>query len=143
MKKLFAVIFLLSISLVMFAQSTSPRFGTLKNQDNTGRILNYKLVTITDATGNDSISISPNAYTTIYNITLKDSLCLKQPNVKNSYLGDNIKIILSAASGTPFLKINGTKFKAVYKATLSTNLRGVIELVFDGVNWIETGRWIQ
>jgi len=143
MKKLFAIIFLLSLSIAMFAQSTSPKFGTLKNQDNTGRILNYKLVALTDATGNDSIAVKPNAYTTIYNITLKDSLTLKQPVVTNCNLGDKIEILLSAPSGTPFLKLYGTNWKATYKATLSTGLRGVIELVFDGAKWVEEGRNIQ
>jgi len=143
MKKLFAVIFLLAISVAMFGQSTSPRFGTLKNQDNTGRVLNYKLVAVTDATGADSVVIVPNAYTTIYKVVLKDSLTFKAPNVTYSSLGDKIEIILSAASGTPFLKFYGTNWLTAGKATMSSGLRGVIELVFDGAKWVEEGRYIQ
>ena len=133
----------MSISLAMFAQSTSPRFGTLKNQDNTGRILNYKLVTVTDATGADSLSIVPNAYTTIYKVTLKDSLTFKAPVVTYCNLGDKIEIICTATTGTPFLKFYGTNWLTAGKATLSTNLRGVINLVFDGAKWVEVGRYIQ
>ena len=143
MKKLFAVIFLLAISIAMYGQSTSPRFGTLKNQDNTGRVLNYKVVTVTDVTGADSTVVSSNAYTTIYNVTLKDSLTLKQPIVTNCYFGDKIEIILTAPSGTPFLKFYGSNWKTAGKATLSTGLKGIIELVFDGAKWIEEGRYIQ
>lgn len=143
MKKILSIIFLLSLSFAMFAQSTSPRFGTLKNQDNTGRALNYKLVSVTDATGVDSVVLKPNAYTTIYNVTLKDSLTFKQPTVTNCYLGDKVEIILTAPSGTPFLKFYGTNWKTAGKATLSTGLKGIINLVFDGAKWVEEGRYIQ
>jgi hypothetical protein len=143
MKKLFAIIFLLSISLAMFAQSTSPKFGTLKNQDNTGRILNYKLVALTDATGNDSIAVKPNAYTTIYKIAMKDSLTLKAPVVTYCNLGDKIEIILTSTTGTPFLKFYGTNWVTAGKATMSSGLRGVINLVFDGAKWVEENRYIQ
>jgi len=48
MKKIIGIIVLLSAVVLCSAQSTSPRFGTLKNQDNTGRVLTYALVNYTD-----------------------------------------------------------------------------------------------
>jgi len=143
MKKLIAIIFLFSLAFATFAQSTSPRFGTLKNQDNTGRVLNYKLVTVTDVAGADSVICKPNAWTTIYKVTLLDSLTLKQPTVTYSYLGDNIEIIASCTSGTPKLKFYGTNWLSAGTATLSSNKRAVIKFVFDGAKWVETGRYVQ
>lgn len=142
MKKLFAIIFLLAISVVMYGQSTSPRFGTLKNQDNTGRVLTFKTVSLTDATGVDTLSITPNAFTTYVKIAMKDSLTVK-PVVTTSYYGDQLIIICTATTGTPFLKFTGSNWLSAGKATLSSNLRAVIKFVFDGAKWVETGRYVQ
>ena len=38
MKKLFSLLFLIAIVAFANAQSTTPRFGTAKNDDNTGRV---------------------------------------------------------------------------------------------------------
>jgi len=142
MKKLFAIIFLLAISIAMYGQSTSPRFGTLKNQDNTGRVLTFKTVSLTDAVGVDTLSVNPNAYTTYVKIALVDSLTIK-PVVTNSYYGDQLIILCTATTGTPFLKFTGSNWLTAGKATLSTNLRAVIRLTFDGAKWVETGRYVQ
>lgn len=125
------------------AQSTSPRFGTTKNQDNTGRVLNYVYVTATDVAGADSVTSRANAWTTIYRVVLLDSLTFKAPVVTNCRAGDNIIIVASAASGTPFLKFNGTNWITAGTMTMTTRLRGVIKLIFDGAKWVETGRYVQ
>lgn len=143
MKKILSFLFCLTLLVGAFAQSTMPRYGTLKNQDNTGRVLNYKYAAFTDATGSDSVVVNPSAWTTIYVITLKDSFTLKQPIVTSSYLGDNIELICTATTGTPFLKFSGSNWITAGTATLSTGLRAVITLVFDGAKWVEKSRVVQ
>jgi len=143
MKKAILFLFVSLITLAGYSQSTSPRFGTASNADNTGRVLTYKYVSITDATGADSVIATPNAWETIYRVVLKDSLTFKQPVITTSYAGDNITIIASAASGTPFLKFSGSNWVTAGTATLSTGLRAVIRLRFDGAKWVEAGRVVQ
>ena len=146
MKKLLLFISLILIFVGAMAQSTAPRWGTLKNQDNTGRVITYKLLPIVDAVGTDSVIVKPNASQTLITVTLVDSLCLKQPVIAQCALGDKMTIIASAASGTPVIKFSGTNWKVSGtggRAKLSTNLRAVIELVFDGSKWVESYRTVQ
>lgn len=141
MKKLISILFLFAIVLATVAQSTSPRFGTLKNQDNTGRVLTYKVATLTDASGVDSVVIKPNAWYTIYSIALTDTLTLKQPIVTGSYFGDNIRIYISQASGAKRLKFTGSYWAADSAITLnSTHLNATIDFQWNGTKWKEVGR---
>lgn len=141
------ICFLLSAILLFAvtakAQSTSPRFGTLKNQDNTGRVLNYGYFSFTDVAGLDSVAVSPRHYQTFYRVILLDSFCFKQPIITNCFAGDQMTIICSAASGTPFLKFSGSNWLTQGKAAVSTNLRAVLTLVFDGSKWVEQSRVLQ
>lgn len=143
MKKFILLFVSIVLALGVSAQSTSPRFGTLKNQDNTARVLTYKVATATDATGADSLVLNTTAYQTIYKIACKDSVVLKQPTIASAYYGDRLTIILTSTTGTPKVLFNGTYWKASGTATLSTGLRGVIELVFDGAYWVESNRSIH
>lgn len=150
MKKLFSILaFSLAVLTVATlpkfseAQSTTPRFGITKNNDATGRVLNFAYVSVTDAAGADSVVSRANAWETIYRVTLTDSLTFKAPVVTNCKAGDNIVIVASAASGTPKLKFSGTNWVTAGTATLSTGLRAVIRLVFDGAKWVEASRVVQ
>ncbi len=142
MKKLFALIAFVFAVAVVNAQSTSPRFGTAKNQDNTGRVLTYTYNTWTDAQGADSTAITPNAYQSYYRVALVDSFTVKNPVVTRSYAGDRITIIASGASGK-FLKFTGSNWISGGTATLSSGGRAVISFVFDGAKWVEAGRVVQ
>lgn len=126
-----------------FSQSATPRYGTTPNQDNTGRILTFRFVTLTDAAGADSVVGRPKDYETTYRVTLVDSFTFKQPVITSCYAGDYITIIASAASGTPKLKFTGSNWITAGSATLSTGLRAVIRLVFDGAKWVEVSRVVQ
>jgi len=140
MKKAILFLFVSLIALAGFSQSTTPRFGITPNADNTGRALNYKYKAFVDAAGIDSVSITPNAWETLYNVTLTDTLSIKSPNVTLSYYGDNIVVMISAASGTPRLKFVGANWITAGPITLSTGLRASIRFKFDGTKWVETGR---
>lgn len=133
----------LFISAIGYSQTTTPRYGTGANQDNTGRALTWRWATATDAAGADSIVARPRDYQTTYRVTLVDSFTFKQPVVTACYAGDYITIIASAASGTPKLKFTGSNWITAGTATLSTGLRAVIRLVFDGAKWVEVSRVVQ
>lgn len=146
MKKLFSFLLVLSVlfSGVLNAQSTTPRFNinTPLNGSNTGSVLSYGYKYLTDQTGADSVSVLPTYYKVVYRVTMVDSICFKQPTVTSSYAGDNITIIASGASGTK-VKFSGSKWITAGTATLSTGGRAVIDLVFDGSNWVEANRTVQ
>lgn len=124
------------------AQITSPRFGTAKNQDNTGRVLTYKLVSVTDAAGADSVTIAPSAWETIYKIAVLDSLTFKSPTVTNSYYGDKIVFQVTGTSGK-MIKFTGTNWVSAGTATLSAGLNAIITFRFNGAKWVEESRVVQ
>lgn len=133
---LFAFIFTMS---VVNAQSTSPRFGTAKNTDNTGRVLTFKLVSVTDAAGADSVTIAPNAWESIYKVAALDSLTFKSPTVTNSYYGDQITFQVTGTSGNK-VKFTGTNWVSAGTATLSSGLNAIITFRFNGTKWVEQSR---
>lgn len=140
MKNLLVLLTLISC-LSASAQFTTPRVGTgYKYYPGN---LNYTYASKTDGTGADSVALAPNAYVHTYTITLVDSFTLKQPVITNCYLGDQLVIICKAANGTPFLKFTGSNWVTTGKATLSTGLRAVINLIFDGSKWVELSRTVQ
>lgn len=139
MKNLIALFaFIFTISAVN-AQSTSPRFGTAKNTDNTGRVLTFKLVSVTDAAGADSVTIAPNAWETIYKVAALDSLTFKSPTVTNSYYGDQITLQITGTSGD-LIKFTGTNWVSAGTATLSSGLNAIITFRFNGTKWVEQSR---
>ena len=137
MKKILSITFLLCFSVVVFGQSLTPRFGILKNQDNTGRVLNYRYATLTDATGADTITITPQAYQTIVKVTNKDSLTIKSVNVM-SYLGDQLTIVTTSPhKHNSTLKFTGTGFANAVTITTDSLISVVNKYVFDGVKWVK------
>lgn len=136
------VIFVLFCSLSVVAQSTSPRFGTLKNQDNTYRVLTLKKSAIVDAAGNDTLSVSPNAFYSYVTCTAVDSFSVKIGSAANSYFGDNVQLIVSGSSGAK-VKFVGSLIKSAGTATLSSNGRAIISFIFDGAYWVESARVVQ
>lgn len=139
MKKLFSFFAALLVIGAVSAQSTSPRFGTAKNTDNTGRVLTYKLVSVTDAAGADSVTIAPNAFETIYKVAALDSLTFKSPTVTNSYYGDQITLQVTGTSGD-LIKFTGTNWVSAGTATLSSGLNAIITFRFNGTKWVEQSR---
>lgn len=131
------------ISTAVNAQSTTGRFGSgATNQDNTGRVLTYKKVSLTDATGADSTIAKPNAFETYYNVAMTDSFTFKQPVVTTSYYGDHIVIVASGASGTK-VKFTGSLWVTAGVATLSTGGRAILVYLFDGAKYVEESRVVQ
>jgi hypothetical protein len=142
MKKLIFALSLL-VSTAIFAQSTTPKFGTTPGTDNTFRKLNNGYTLFTDVAGNDAATIAPKYFNNVYKVVLLDSFTFSNPTVTSSSVCDNITIICTAASGTPKLKFTGSNWITAGTATLSTGLRAVITFVFDGAKWVERSRVVQ
>lgn len=143
MKKFLSVmVFMVGLATIASAQSTSPRFGTLKNQDNTGRVLNYNFVSVTDAAGADSVVARPAAWETIYKVAVLDSITFKQPVVTKCYAGDIITIIATGTSGD-LIKFTGSNWVSAGTATLSSGLNAIIRFRFNGAKWVEESRVVQ
>ncbi len=137
------LIALVAFAGVAFAQSTSPRFGTTPNKDNTGRTLVYKVQSKTDAAGADTITItSEKAFHTIVKVALLDSLTLGSPVVTNAALGDQMVLLVRGTSGNK-LKFTGANWLSAGVATLSSGAVAVIEFVFNGAKWQEKTRTVQ
>jgi hypothetical protein len=152
MKKI-AIFILTIMSIGVSAQSTTPRTGTAANVDNTYRKLNFKFVAPTDATGNDTVTLTPNAFHTMIRIaSLTDSITVYIPSVALSFAGDEIEITCVNSSGSAHaIKWGGayiapattTTGGAVGTVYLASTKRAVISLVFDGVKWTERYRMVQ
>ena len=153
MKKYIALICLtFAVCVGLSAQSTTPRFGIGVNQDNTGRTLTYNWVTVTEVAGYDSININPHAWLSNYKVSVtNDSIRFANPVITRSYAGDNVRLIITGTSGKVVsFATYGTSNWVVNKTSnttgeiiLSTKGKAVIEFVFDGAKWIESGRSVE
>lgn len=138
--------FILSLIAVAFitclsAQSTLPRYGTKKNEDNTGRVLNYGFLTpIPTATMN----FAPNYYSTLVTVS---SLTLSPTYsfvATNGYAADNLTIVTSATSQqTVTLAGAVTVTGAASTYTIGAGKTSIINFLFSGGKYIELDRAIQ
>ena len=150
--------YILLISLVFaacvssFAQFTTPRTGVGANQDNTGRVLTYNYVAVTEAVGYDSINIYPHAWLTTYKVSVtNDSIRFGQPKISQSYFGDNLRLIITGTSGK--VVSFGTYLSSIWvvnktanttgEIVLSTKGKAIINFVFDGIKWVEVSRSVE
>jgi hypothetical protein len=144
MKNLFLSIIFLCCSFLVNAQSTSPRFGTTKNQDNTGRVLTYAKVGYTFTATVDTIKLFPRAFETyVAPDSLADSLMVKFSNVTKSYYGDKVVITVVAKTGTQKVKFASTNISVGATISCLQNKRATIVFVFDGVKWVELCRFVE
>jgi hypothetical protein len=156
MKKL---LFLFSIAMLFIvsanAQVTTPRYGIVAGDDNTGRVLTYNYVSVVEKVGFDSIVPAPHAWTTIYKVNVaNDSIRFSSPSITRSYFGDNIEIVVTGASGKKVSFAGVTNYAnskwvlGTYSGTglttgsivLGSKGKAVIKFVFDGAVWVEAGR---
>lgn len=122
------------------AQSTSPRWSTASNGDNTGRVFTNKKVSKSDAAGNDSLTITPSASYYYVTATITDSVSYTIA-VSQAYFGDKLTIIASGTS--KLIKFYGSNVLSKGNATTSSNGRAVINFIFDGSKWVESYRTVQ
>lgn len=146
MKKALFFLFALTVAVAVNAQNTAPRFQT----QTYGRSVSYKLndyKALTDTTGADTLSIYPKAGKTIIKLAVVDSIALKFASVKNSYVGDEVLIVATNASGAShlikILSTNTVPASTGGTVTLASTLGAVIRYVFNGAKWVEASRAVQ
>lgn len=129
------------------AQNTVPRFGITAKDDNTGRMMTWKYLKLTDATGADTAKLHPRAYTTILQYSAVDSLAFSVVSLADSYVGDEIQIIVTNAAGSghqvKFVGSNWQVGSGGAAIALTASKRANINFIFDGVAWVETSRLVQ
>ena len=123
------------------AQSTSPRFGTVPNDDNTGRTLTYYYFTPTDVGFKDTAKITPHGFETFIQPTdsIKDTIVFRAYNT-SSYVCDRMEAqFVGANAGTNKKIIFGTGFSGP-NTTISITSKTAyhITFIFDGNAWRET-----
>jgi hypothetical protein len=156
MKKIILITVLGLFASCAMAQITAPRFGTTKNDDNTGRVLNYAVITTTDVTAAtlDTILITPNAYETLVCMktgtaitNLADSVCYKFSSKTATYkLGDRVTFTISKGTGAGKIKFGGSQFilsTASAAVALAANKSLIISFRWNGSKWIECERTVQ
>ncbi len=147
MKKIILFSAFIAFAVSAFAQSTSPRFGTTKNRDNTGRVLTYATVTTADEAGNDTIAFTPNAWETIVrpSANLTDSVNIKA-TLTNCYLGDYLTVIVTKGTTNGAVRFPSAYFitsTSTQRVTITANKTAVIKFQFNGVKFIEIARLVQ
>lgn len=146
MKNILTLLVLTAFALCAKAQSSTPRFGTTPNQDNTGRSLTYKYITKTDATGADTLRITTNAYVTIVKATVVDSLAFA-PILTKAYAGDKLEFLITNSAGSGHLaKFVGANWQVGTggaSLALTASKRATISFEFDGTYWVERCRTVQ
>jgi hypothetical protein len=134
MKRIISI--LTVIMLVAFtatAQTTTPRFGTTKNQDNTGRVLTYGYSAPAYAA---SIAIKPNAYeTTVKFATLTGALTLTSTNT-SCYAADKLSLIF-VADGTNRVVTFSTGFASGGNITVNSGTTMTVNFAFNGSGWVQ------
>jgi hypothetical protein len=146
MKKLI-LIALVAFSFTAIAQSTGTRFGATKNKDNTGAILNYKVVTSADAAGNDTIFVYPNAWETIVrpSANIVDSVNIKAP-LTNCRLGDYLTVFVTKGSGAGVIRFPSAYFittASTFRYVLTASKTAVFRFQFNGVKFIEISKLVE
>lgn len=145
MKKIIFLLFALSFTVALSAQNVLPRFTTATYGRTVGAKLNA-YVAVVDTAGADTSYLYPKAAKTIVNLTVADSIVFKFASVQNSYVGDEVEIIATNASGSShlikFMTTNATTSSSG-NVTLASTLGAVIRFVFNGVKWVEASRAVQ
>lgn len=145
---LFLLIFTISVS----AQVTTPRFGTTKYGDNSGRVLTYAVITTTDVTSAtiDTMLFAPNAWETIWrpSANLADSCVIKFSSTTTGYhVGDIFTVFLSKGSGAGRVRFGGSQYiSSTANATgiaIPANKSATIRLRWNGSKWFEEYHVVQ
>lgn len=142
MKKLFAIISLLTFSLLSFAQNTSTRNDV--NGDYSSNVIGYQSVSRTDAASStlDTLDVRPAKAVTYYKVTITDSAAFRLKSAAGMYKGDKviIDVINPAQTGVFALLGNFVVSTGTYRIALTASKRCHLELYFDGKNLVETSR---
>lgn len=145
MKKIFAILMgVMLITGAVQAQNVLPRWGGGPPQnDNTGRILTYAVVTVTTTTATAVSYQKPNAFETIIQVGTLQRALTDSLSVKNAYVGDRVTFVFTADTLTAGRVVTfGNNIKSAGTLTVAKSKKATASFQFDGVAWIERGRAI-
>jgi hypothetical protein len=139
MKKLFSLLFLLALTSCVFAQSTQPRFGTAKNQNQTLAPMTAKYVSPVFA---NSYVVVANAYESIYKMPSLTHAQTLTATLTNCFAGDKLTLLFTCDTLTAGRVVTFSTGFVVSASTLTVDAsqKAAMYFVFDGVAWIETSR---
>lgn len=139
MKKLFSILTLCLVAVAAQAQYTYPRFGTAKNDDNTGRVITYGY---TSQAATSTIVVTPNKSNTTYAVATLTLSPVINFTVTKSYAADRTVFTFSAAASTRSVTFGGPVVSAgTY--TLGSGKRGCVAFIFDGSKYVEENRFSE
>ena len=156
MKKLFAFALLFAASILLNAQSLSPRWGSgPPTNDNTGRVLTYVFQNPTITAHLDTIKLTPNGFETIVipANSVSDTTIFILKSISNCYAGDGLKFQFTNSSGSNHQiyfrnsgsgAVNGFLFLSSDSTiTLTSAKQAYISFLFNGKKFFETGKGVQ
>lgn len=133
MKKFLSIAFIGLFALASSAQITTPRFGTAKNQDNTGRVLTYGYAAPAYAS---TYTVVANAYeTTIVMGQLTGAQTLSA-TVTNCHVADKLNVMF-IGDGSDRIVTFSTGFTSGGNITVSANTKVTVYFVFNGIGWVQ------
>ena len=137
MKKYIALLSLCLLTMFASAQSTTPRYGTTPNSDNTGRVLTYKYQAKAYA---DTIKITPSAWlTNVKAAQLTGNAIVIVQSTAYSYYGDQI-VFTFTADGSARTLTFVTNMIASATLVVDSAQSATISFMFNGTKFIETAR---
>lgn len=142
MKKLFAVIALIAVSIASYGQHTLTRpvsFGTTDASS-----ISFVTKTFVDTAGAtvDTVEVRPNKYINYYKFNAVDSATLRITNA-GAYYGDiiNLDIVNPTITGNfVYLFGNWIVSTGTKKISLTSAKSSLLKFQFDGANWVEISR---
>lgn len=138
MKKLLLAFALTTIlASCAIAQSTVPRFGITKNNDNTGRVLTYGYLAPTQSA---TMVITPGKYDNLYALNTLTLSPVIQFTATAGYLGDRVTIIALASGATRTITMQGSVLYSASTFTIADGKKSTIQFIFDGAKYVETAR---
>lgn len=141
MKKYFSILIGLLVltaftAITTFGQSTTPRFGTTKGADNTGRILTYSYKLNTYAATD---SVKPAAFENVFKTTLTGAQTIKA-DVTKGKVCDKLVMIYNATGAARTVTFSTGLVVSASTLVVDSAQKATISFIHDGAKWVETSR---
>lgn len=138
------LLFLLTFTISVSAQSTTPKFSTTKYGDNTGKSLTYGVLAVTPTSTMVTIKPNFNFYQLATVATTSISPTFTASTTYSNKADQLDLLITSNATGTRTITL-GTGFiaNAVTTQTLAASKQALFRFIFDGSKYVEISRAVQ
>jgi len=143
MKKLFAVIALIAVSIASYGQHTSTRSQVFGTTDASS--ISFLSKTLVDTAGAtvDTVELRPNANIMYVKFNAVDSSTIRLKSNAGAYYGDilTIDIVNPTITGNfVYLFGNWIVSTGTKKISLTSAKSSLLKFQFDGANWVEISR---